>query len=96
MATSQTCCHLPGELLNSAAECADRARICSGRNSAVKVRPIGPKRDLNEMKKDVEVRETRGIELMILSPPITYPVQFVDILGVARGNVVKGCSHANV
>jgi hypothetical protein len=23
MATSQTCCHLPGELLNSAAECAD-------------------------------------------------------------------------
>jgi hypothetical protein len=27
MATSQTCCHLPGELLNSAAECADRARI---------------------------------------------------------------------
>jgi hypothetical protein len=27
MATSQTCCHLPGELLNSAAECADRAQI---------------------------------------------------------------------
>jgi hypothetical protein len=27
MATSQTCCHLPGEILNSAAECADRARI---------------------------------------------------------------------
>jgi hypothetical protein len=27
MATSQTCCHLPGKLLNSAAECADRARI---------------------------------------------------------------------
>jgi hypothetical protein len=27
MATSQTCCHLPGEMLNSAAECADRARI---------------------------------------------------------------------
>jgi hypothetical protein len=27
MATSQSCCHLPGELLNSAAECADRARI---------------------------------------------------------------------
>jgi hypothetical protein len=27
MATSQTCCHLPGELLNSAAQCADRARI---------------------------------------------------------------------
>jgi hypothetical protein len=27
MATSQTCCHLPGELLNTAAECADRARI---------------------------------------------------------------------
>jgi hypothetical protein len=26
-ATSQTCCHLPGEPLNSAAECADRARI---------------------------------------------------------------------
>jgi hypothetical protein len=28
MATSQRCCHLPGEMLNSAAECADRARIC--------------------------------------------------------------------
>jgi hypothetical protein len=27
MATSQTCCHLPSEMLNSAAECADRARI---------------------------------------------------------------------
>jgi hypothetical protein len=27
MATSQTCCHLPGEMLNSAAQCADRARI---------------------------------------------------------------------
>jgi hypothetical protein len=27
MATSQMCCHLPGEILNSAAECADRARI---------------------------------------------------------------------
>jgi hypothetical protein len=27
MATSQTCCHLSGELLNSAAECADRDRI---------------------------------------------------------------------
>jgi hypothetical protein len=27
MDTSQTCCHLPGEMLNSAAECADRARI---------------------------------------------------------------------
>jgi hypothetical protein len=27
MATSQTCCHQPGEMLNSAAECADRARI---------------------------------------------------------------------
>jgi hypothetical protein len=27
MATSQTCCHLPGEMLNSAAECADRAQI---------------------------------------------------------------------
>jgi hypothetical protein len=27
MVTSQTCCHLPGELLNSAAECADRARM---------------------------------------------------------------------
>jgi hypothetical protein len=27
MATSQRCCHLPGEMLNSAAECADRARI---------------------------------------------------------------------
>jgi hypothetical protein len=27
MATSQTCCHLPGKMLNSAAECADRAQI---------------------------------------------------------------------
>jgi hypothetical protein len=27
MATSQTCCHLPGEMLDSAAEGADRARI---------------------------------------------------------------------
>jgi hypothetical protein len=27
MATSQTCCHLPGEMLNSAAECVDRAPI---------------------------------------------------------------------
>jgi hypothetical protein len=27
MATSQTCYHLPGKMLNSAAECADRARI---------------------------------------------------------------------
>jgi hypothetical protein len=27
MATSHTCCHLPDEMLNSAAECADRARI---------------------------------------------------------------------
>jgi hypothetical protein len=27
MATSPTCCHLPGKMLNSAAECADRARI---------------------------------------------------------------------
>jgi hypothetical protein len=27
MATSQRCCHLPGEMLNSAAECADRAQI---------------------------------------------------------------------
>jgi hypothetical protein len=27
MATSQTCCHLPSKMLNSAAECADRARI---------------------------------------------------------------------
>jgi hypothetical protein len=27
MATSQRCCHLPGEMLNSATECADRARI---------------------------------------------------------------------
>jgi hypothetical protein len=27
MATSQTCCHLPGEMLNSAAEYADRPRI---------------------------------------------------------------------
>jgi hypothetical protein len=26
MATSQRCCHLPGEMLNSAAKCADRAR----------------------------------------------------------------------
>jgi hypothetical protein len=25
-ATSQTCCHLPGKMLNSAAKCADRAR----------------------------------------------------------------------
>jgi hypothetical protein len=25
MATSQTCCHLPGKMLNSAAECADRS-----------------------------------------------------------------------
>jgi hypothetical protein len=29
MATRQTCCHLPGEMLNLAAECADRARIQS-------------------------------------------------------------------
>jgi hypothetical protein len=29
MATSQTCCHLPGEMLNSAAKCADRAGIVS-------------------------------------------------------------------
>jgi hypothetical protein len=27
MATSQRCCHLPGKMLNSAAECADRAQI---------------------------------------------------------------------
>jgi hypothetical protein len=27
MATSQTCCHLPGKMINSAAECADRAQI---------------------------------------------------------------------
>jgi hypothetical protein len=27
MATSQTCCHLPGKMLNSASECADRAQI---------------------------------------------------------------------
>jgi hypothetical protein len=27
MTTSQMCCHLPGEMLNSAAECADRALI---------------------------------------------------------------------
>jgi hypothetical protein len=27
MATCQTCCHLPGKMLNSAAKCADRARI---------------------------------------------------------------------
>jgi hypothetical protein len=27
MATSQTCCHLPGKMLNSAAKCADKARI---------------------------------------------------------------------
>jgi hypothetical protein len=27
MATSQRCCHLTGKMLNSAAECADRARI---------------------------------------------------------------------
>jgi hypothetical protein len=32
MATSQTCCHLPGEMLNSAAECADRARILTSRH----------------------------------------------------------------
>jgi hypothetical protein len=50
---------------------------------------MGPRRYLNEMKKDVEVRETRGIELMILSPPITYHVQFVDILGVVRGNEAR-------
>jgi hypothetical protein len=31
MASSQTCCHLPVEILNSAAECADRARICATR-----------------------------------------------------------------
>jgi hypothetical protein len=31
MATSQTCCHLPGKMLNSAAECADRARITGAR-----------------------------------------------------------------
>jgi hypothetical protein len=29
MSTSQTCCHLPGELSNSVAECADRAQIDS-------------------------------------------------------------------
>jgi hypothetical protein len=29
MATCLTCCHLPGEMLNSAAKCADRARIGS-------------------------------------------------------------------
>jgi hypothetical protein len=27
MATSQACCHLPHKMLNSAAKCADRARI---------------------------------------------------------------------
>jgi hypothetical protein len=27
MATSQACCHLPSKMLNSAAKCADRARI---------------------------------------------------------------------
>jgi hypothetical protein len=27
MATSQTCCHLPGKMLNSATNCADRAQI---------------------------------------------------------------------
>jgi hypothetical protein len=27
MSTSQTCCHLPGKILNSAAECANRARV---------------------------------------------------------------------
>jgi hypothetical protein len=27
MATSQACCHLPSKILNSAAKCADRARI---------------------------------------------------------------------
>jgi hypothetical protein len=26
---------------------------------------------------------------MILSPPMTYSVQFVDILGVARGNEAR-------
>jgi hypothetical protein len=39
MATSQTCCHLPGEMLNSADECADRARIvpfkCTGNGLVV-------------------------------------------------------------
>jgi hypothetical protein len=30
IATSQTCCHLSGKMLNSAAECADRARIVIG------------------------------------------------------------------
>jgi hypothetical protein len=29
MATSQTCCHLPGKMLNSASKCADRARIAA-------------------------------------------------------------------
>jgi hypothetical protein len=29
MATSQMCCHLPGKMLNLAAECADRARIAT-------------------------------------------------------------------
>jgi hypothetical protein len=42
MATSQTCCHLPGEMLNSAPECADRARISglhSQQKSALEVNP---------------------------------------------------------
>jgi hypothetical protein len=48
MATRQTCCHLLGELLNSAAECADRARIhptSDGRDPDEESSPFGDSRN---------------------------------------------------
>jgi Rieske Fe-S protein len=47
----------------------------------VKVRPIGPKRDLNEMKKDVEVQEALGIKLSDSFPSDNVPCTICGHIG---------------
>jgi hypothetical protein len=62
MATSQTCCHLPGKMLNSAAECADRARICGSyeRRMTKREKEIKTERERDrEKRKEREGRRRR-------------------------------------
>jgi hypothetical protein len=57
MATSQACCHLPSKMLNSAAKCADRARI---------ERENGEQKRTHELKERERGRERERERLLLL------------------------------
>jgi hypothetical protein len=81
MATSQTCCHLPGEMLNSAAECADRARIENGRTTS----PQGSGNQIKQLfLKLYPIFKINQIKKLFLLPRFLFEVFSFCCLALAK------------